>query len=63
MVSVAITEHDLQRKAHNPFVGLEIVKADSAPDNEWDKRDPFPREIILAGARCLVPASDGLDRI
>jgi integrase len=48
MFSVAITEHDLQRKAHNPFDGLEVAKANAAPETEWDKRDPLPRDIILA---------------
>ncbi|WP_375699300.1 tyrosine-type recombinase/integrase [Pseudophaeobacter sp. TrK17] len=48
MVSVAITEHDLQGKAHNPFDGLEVAKANAAPETEWDKRDPLPRHVILA---------------
>jgi len=48
MVSIAITEHDLQGKAHNPFDGLEVAKANAAPDTEWDKRDPLPRDILLA---------------
>lgn len=48
MVSVAITEHDLQGKAHNPFDGLEVAKANAAPETEWEKRDPLPRDIILA---------------
>jgi integrase len=47
MVSLAIKEHDLQRQAHNPFEGLEIAKADAAPDNEFDKRDPLPREVVV----------------
>lgn len=48
MVSIAITEHDLQGKANNPFEGLEVSKADAAPETEWDKRDPLPIDVILA---------------
>ncbi|MEM6960160.1 MAG: tyrosine-type recombinase/integrase [Myxococcota bacterium] len=48
MVSIAITEHDLQGKAHNPFDGLEVAKANAAPDTEWDKRDPLPKDVLLA---------------
>ncbi|PRY78340.1 hypothetical protein CLV80_104309 [Yoonia maritima] len=48
MVSIAIREHDLQGKAHNPFDGLELAKPDAAPENEFDKRDPLPRDVILA---------------
>jgi len=48
MVSIAITEYDLHGKAHNCFDGLEISKKDGAPENEWDKRDPLPQEIILS---------------
>ncbi|WP_143514523.1 hypothetical protein [Primorskyibacter flagellatus] len=48
IVSIAITEHDLHGKAHNPFDGLEVAKANAAPDTEWDKRDPLPRDVILA---------------
>lgn len=51
MVSIAITEHDLQGKAHNPFDGLEVAKANAAPDTEWDKRDPLPRDILMAMRR------------
>ena len=48
MVSIAITEHDLQGNPHNPFDGLEVAKANAAPDTEWDKRDPLPKDILLA---------------
>lgn len=48
MVSIAITEHDLQGKAHSPFDGLDVAKANAVPDAEWDKRDPLPRDILLA---------------
>lgn len=47
MVSLAITEHDLQGKAYNPFDGLEIGPRDAPPDTEWNKRDPLPTDIIL----------------
>lgn len=48
MVSIAITERDLQGNPHNPFDGLEVAKANAAPDTEWDKRDPLPKDILLA---------------
>ncbi|UWP91405.1 tyrosine-type recombinase/integrase [Aliiroseovarius crassostreae] len=48
MVSLAITEYDLQGKAYNPFEGLEVVMENSAPETEWDKRDPLPRDVILS---------------
>lgn len=48
MVSLAITEYDLQDKAYNPFEKLELPKKDAAPINEWELRDPLPAEIILA---------------
>jgi integrase len=49
IVSVGITEYDLQGKAYNRFEGLEVAAdADSAPDADWDKRDPLPKAIILA---------------
>jgi integrase len=49
IVSLAITEHDLKGKANNPFEGLEMaVGEDSAPDTEFDKRDPLSKEIILS---------------
>jgi integrase len=47
MVSLAIKEHDLQGQAHNPFEGLEIAKANAVPDNEFEKRDPLPRDVVL----------------
>ncbi len=48
MVTFAIKEHDLQGKASNPFDKLEIGKGNSAPETEWEKRDPLPQDIILA---------------
>jgi integrase len=48
MVSVAIVEFDLKGKAENPFDDLEIVNADAAPETEWDKRDPLPKEVLLS---------------
>ncbi len=49
IVSLAITEHDLQGKAFNPFEGLEVAGGtDHAPDTEWEKRDPLPQAIILS---------------
>lgn len=47
MVTLAIKEYDLQREAYNPFMGLEIYSADASPDNEFEKRDPLPRDIII----------------
>ena len=48
MVSLAIKEHDLQGQANNPFESLGIASADAPPDNEFDKRDPLPLDVILA---------------
>ena len=48
MVSIGITEFDLSAKVSNPFDGLEVSKKNAAPENEWDKRDPLPRDIILS---------------
>lgn len=47
MVSLAIVEFDLKGKAHNPFDGLELPKNDIPPDNEWERRDPLPKDVIL----------------
>ncbi|NDW45695.1 tyrosine-type recombinase/integrase [Ruegeria sp. PrR005] len=47
MVSLAIVEFDLKGKAHNPFDGLDLPKNDIPPDNEWERRDPLPKEVIL----------------
>lgn len=48
MVSLAIVEFDLQKTAHNPFEGLEVASKNAAPDTEWSKRDPLPKDILLA---------------
>lgn len=47
MVSLAIVEFDLIGKANNPFDGLELPKKDIAPDSDWERRDPLPKEVIL----------------
>ncbi len=47
MVSLAIREYDLEGIAKNPFDKLDMPKGDSAPENEWDRRDPLPKEVIL----------------
>ncbi|TMV09695.1 site-specific integrase [Ruegeria sediminis] len=53
MVNLAIVEFDLQGKAHNPFVGLEVADPDGPPETESNKRDPLPKDILLAMRRRL----------
>lgn len=49
MVSVGIKEHDLAGIARNPFDDLEVGNGNnSAPESEWEKRDPLPKEVILS---------------
>ena len=62
MVAVGIKEHDLRGVVTNPFDDLEIGGSDIAPETEWEKRAPLPREVILAirerirSGRIRVPA-------
>jgi integrase len=48
MVSVAIREYDLARIANNPFDDLELGNGNTAPENEWAKRNPLPQDVILS---------------
>jgi integrase len=48
IVSLAIVEFDLKAKAQNPFEGLEVIKADASPESEWERRDPLPKDVIVA---------------
>ena len=54
IVSVAINEFDLQRVAINPFDKLEVGVPGAAPETEWEKRDPLPRDVILAMRKRII---------
>ncbi|MER5172210.1 tyrosine-type recombinase/integrase [Thioclava kandeliae] len=48
IVATAIREFDLQGRARNPFDELDLGKKDGAPESEWEKRDPLPKDVLLA---------------
>jgi integrase len=48
IVSVGLREFDLKGQVANPFDGLDLPKQDAAPDNEWERRDPLPKDVLLA---------------
>jgi integrase len=50
MVNLAIKSFDLEKKAKNPFEGISLATPNTAPQTEWELRDPLP-EPILKGMR------------
>ncbi|MBM05938.1 MAG: integrase [Oceanibulbus sp.] len=48
MVSLGIKEFGLQREADNPFIDLPISSKGVAPDVDSSKRDPLPKNVLLA---------------
>lgn len=48
IVTLGINEFGLQREAVNPFMDLPISTKNAAPQTDGDRRDPLPKEVLLA---------------
>lgn len=49
LITVGIREHDLNRKASNPFEALSLpTSVKQAGKSEWEERDPLPDALMVA---------------